>query len=160
MSLKRVLILVGLLVAAVAFAACTPTKPPPPPKPTESVPLTYFNFIIEAEDKDQLPIQRRVGLTITAFDAQGHIATRKDPKTGVEIPLKVVLDSVDTPFTYRVELEPGVVNASLVVTFFGIRMGDRVKCHVEQNGIELPGTEAISAPVSPEAMMVLVTCLY
>ena len=162
MNLNRTLLLLALLVVVTGASAYMPTTSSPGSGPAAHDPDKVY-FIIETDQADPnrpevyLPTVRRVGVTINAYQADGRPAVDKDPKTG-NTRAPIILESRQTPLPYKIELEPGVVGVEIAVHFFG-KQGERVKCHVEVDGVMVPGSENVREIIR-QADLAVVNCFW
>jgi len=140
----------GVALAAVLLAAaCDPgtgprdNRPPgrPPAGSTTINPNAYdVHFVVEVTGPAPAytPHNRQVTMTVAAIQQDGQFAIGVDPTTGQQArgPVQVIRT---TPVRWGMTLGAGVVTGSVTAVYLG-QAGDRLSCHVERAGLELPGS--------------------
>lgn len=158
-------LLIALILVVVGATACAPRSNPPKPEPPRLPSGAGANIYVMIEtdmaDLNQpghyIPTVRTIGVTINAFGADGRMAGNKDPATGQTRP-PIILESWKTPLPYRIELEPGVVAMEITIHLFGKR-GERVKCHIEEDGQPVSGTDN-KTEITVEHGLAIVNCYW
>lgn len=138
------------LLALLLLGGCEPERSGPrdnrppghPPAQSAANPAAYdVYFVVEVTGPapGYRPYTRQVTLTVSALQRDGQFAIRRDPKTGQERRGPVTF--VDTtPVRHGMTFGAGVVSGSITAVYLG-QAGERLSCHVERDGAELPGRD-------------------
>jgi hypothetical protein len=93
-------------------------------------------FIAEVFSAQGEPLARIVSLTVTAFQANGEIASAVDPQSGKVAYHQPLVMYRKTPWRHTSTLTPGIVGVSFTVDYFGIK-GEIVQCYGTVDGSEV-----------------------